>query len=393
MWEKLKFYVGLLVGIVLMSACCLLAGHIKFSFTNGQPLQKSFQADEKLGYLDSMIDKFYIDQNTVSDKRTEFLDELYFDYVASLNDPYSSYMDSTYYAQFQQESTGSYAGIGVVVSTDKDDQSITVVTVFDDTPGSHAGIKPGDKILKVNGQDVNTMIDTAVSMIKGEPGTTVDVTFFRGQTDETLTFTLTREKINIPTVSHKIIDGHIGYIEIAQFDEITYEQFASAYRDITRQNAKSLIIDLRNNPGGLLDTVTKITDMLLPEGIITYTIDKDGKRNDWRSNAACTDLPMVILVNDYSASASEVMTGALKDYKMATVIGTTTFGKGIVQRIFPIGDGSAVKLTVSKYYSPNGVCIHGTGIEPDIMVEMSHEDIGGGNDIQLQKAVEVLNSF
>jgi len=320
--------------------------------------------------------------------------------LQSLEDPYSTYMTKEEFESFLQQTSGTYAGIGVVV-TPGDDNLITVVSPIEDTPGERAGIKSGDKIIKVNGVEYfGENMDEAVKVMKGEPNTKVSLTILRKNRENKnniFDIEVTREIIRLVTVKSNIIDDDIGYIKITSFDELTYKDFKIELDKLGKRNIKGLIIDLRNNPGGLLNVCADIADELLGEGDIVYTQTKDGKREYLKSDKKMVDYPLVLLVNKGSASASEILAGAVKDHKRGTLIGTTTFGKGVVQRIKDLDDGSGLRLTISEYFTPNGINIHGIGIEPDIVVELTEgvEEIGVNNlkeDNQLRKALEEIKT-
>ena len=268
---------------------------------------------------------------------------------------------------------------------------ITIVKPFDDAPTAEAGILKDDILYAVEGEEVTGEdLNMVVAKLKGEEGTTVNVTIYRATEDRYIDVAVKRAVVNVPTVTYKMLDDQIGYIQISEFEEVTAEQFAAAVDDLESQGMKSLIFDLRDNGGGLLDSVCDILDRVLPKELLVYTEDKNGNREEeWAKDDDRIEVPMVVLVNGNTASASEIFTGALKDYDEAEIIGTTTFGKGIVQSIVPLFDGSAVKLTSAKYYTPSGVCIHGTGIEPDQVVEYDKEL---EEDNQLQAAINYLNS-
>ncbi|WP_353093445.1 S41 family peptidase [Tissierella praeacuta] len=320
--------------------------------------------------------------------------------LQALEDPYSNYMTKDEFASFLQQTSGTYAGIGVVV-TPGDDNLITVVSPIEDTPGERAGIKSGDKIIKVNGVEyLGESMDEAVKVMKGEANTKVSLTILRKDKNgknKVFDIEITREIIRLITVKSNIIDDNIGYINITSFDELTYKDFKKELDKLGSHNIKGLIIDLRNNPGGLLSVCANISDELLGEGDIVYTQTKDGKREYLRSDKKMVDYPLVLLVNKGSASASEILAGAVKDHNRGILIGTTTFGKGVVQRIQDLDDGSGLRLTISEYFTPNGINIHGVGIEPDIVVELPEgvEEIGVNNlkeDNQLRRAIEEIKS-
>ena len=258
---------------------------------------------------------------------------------------------------------------------------------------------PGDIIYKINGTEVSgTDLTEVVSRIKTEPGDSVNIEVVREGEAEELSFDVVRAHIEIPTVNSEMLEGKIGYIEVTEFDTVTKEQFRTALETLENQGMEKLIIDLRNNPGGVLDTVCNMLEQILPEGLIVYTEDKQGNRTEYKSSGRHEfKKPMAVLVNGNSASASEIFAGAVKDYGIGTLVGTKTFGKGIVQRIVNLNDGTAVKLTVSKYYTPKGNDIHKVGIEPDVEVELDESlkqkiTIEKAEDNQLQKAIEILNT-
>jgi carboxyl-terminal processing protease len=307
------------------------------------------------------------------------------------------YYTKAEYANVIESSSGIYQGIGAVVSQDVKTGIITIVRPYKDGPAYNAGLLPDDIIYKVEGEEVTGEdLSEVVSKIKGKEGTKVNITIYRDGVADPMDFTLERKKINIPTIEYEMLEDDIGYILIYEFDSITISQFSNALKALEKMGMKGLIVDVRDNPGGLLDSVVKILDRLLPRGLIVYTEDKYKNRTEENAkNPDKFDQPIVVLINGNSASASEIFAGALQDYEKATIVGTTTFGKGIVQRILPLSDGTALKLTVSKYFTPKGRNIHGTGIEPDIEVELSEDlkqlvTIPRDDDNQLQKAIEVL---
>ncbi|MDY6324820.1 MAG: S41 family peptidase [Catonella sp.] len=346
----------------------------------------------KLTGLEQIIDTYYlndIDYNTM----TEYI---YKGALASLGDPYSVYYTKEEFDSFNEQTTGNYCGIGVSVNENASTGAVTVVQVFKDGAGAKAGFRSGDIIYKVDGEEVTGQdLSTVVSKIKGEEGTTVNITILRGS--DTFTKTLTRATVTIDTVSSEMLDNNIGYIKVNEFDEVTATQFDEAIDDLEKQGEKGLIIDLRDNPGGRYDIVCEMLDRMLPKGkLLVYTMDKYGTKEEQKSTDSDEfTKPLAVLVNGNSASASEIFSGAVKDYGIGTLVGTTTFGKGIVQQILPLNDGSAVKLTVSKYYTPSGKNIHGTGIEPDVRVELNDDAVENGQyvkekDNQLKKAVEII---
>lgn len=316
--------------------------------------------------------------------------------LAALQDPYTVYYTKEAYDSLMESSEGLYYGIGVVVQQDPQTGDIIVNYPYEDGPGAEAGFLPGDIIYSVGDALASDYtIDEVVAMIRGEEGTWIEVGVLREGNVEPIILNVQRRKIEARTVEHEMLEEKIGYVQVTQFDEVTPNQFRTALDDLMGQGMESVIVDLRDNPGGSLNAVMKMMDMMLPKGLYTYLEDKNGKKeNYFGTEDASYDCPMVVLVNENSASASELFTGAMHDYKRATIIGTTTFGKGIVQQIYPLSDGSGIKVTMAKYYTPNGVCIHKTGITPDIVTELDEGEyasqVSHEEDNQLQKALEIL---
>lgn len=319
--------------------------------------------------------------------------------LKALGDPYTQFMTKEEFEALMQDTEGTYEGIGVYI-TPSDDKKIMIVSPIEDTPAEKAGLKTGDKIIRINGTEYTAdQIDQAVSIMKGAPGTSVTLTVQREKEDGTSDvsdITINREKIRIKTIKPAMLQDGIGYIRITTFDMQTAEDFRAAYTDLKNQGMKSLVIDLRYNPGGIIDATVGISNMFMGEGVVTYTKTKAGEVEYFKSDTEAEEMPIVLLINEGSASASEIMAGAMKDTKRATLIGTKTFGKGIVQRVQRFGnEGEGIKMTVSEYFTPNGINIHGIGIEPDIEIKLPEDAPGYGNefydtDNQLQKAVEVL---
>lgn len=347
----------------------------------------SKETEQKVELINGIIQANYLED--VDHK--QMTEGIYSGLLEALGDPYSVYYTEEDYTSFQESVSGTYCGIGASLLQDKDTGIITVVRTFKGSPSYEEGITTGDILYKVEGDEVTGQdLSTVTAKVKGEPGTKVQVSFVRN--GEIMEKNLERREIEVPTVEYKMLDQQIGYVQIAEFDEVTAVQFENALADLKSQGMKSVIFDLRDNPGGYLNIVVKMLDRLLPEGILVYTEDKYGNREEYRSDENKTELPMAVLINGNSASASEIFAGAIKDYKAGTLIGTTTFGKGIVQTVKELGDNTAIKLTVSKYYTPSGVCIHGTGIAPDIEVKLDYEKyLEDGTDNQLNRAIEELS--
>lgn len=322
-------------------------------------------------------------------------DEIYSGLLEGLDDPYAAYYSAEALKSLEESTSGEYSGIGALLTQDPDTGEITVVTCFTDTPAAEAGLLPDDTVLAIDGQDTDGMdLTELVSRIKTEEKDAVTLSILRE--DEELELQVVRRAIQIPTVSAEMLENQIGYLQISEFDEVTVEQFTAAMADLEEQGMEKLVIDLRDNPGGVLQSVCDILDQLLPEGLIVYTEDKYGQRTEYYSDGENSfNKPLAVLINGNSASASEIFAGAVKDYGTGTLVGTTTFGKGIVQRIFALSDGTGMKLTVAKYFTPGGADIHEKGIEPDVQIELS-EDIENKliiekeDDNQLQEAIRIL---
>lgn len=351
---------------------------------------QSNQVQSKLGLLESYIRGYYLEE--VDEDALE--DYLYYGLVAGLGDPYAAYYNEEETQSMLDSSSGSYCGIGAVFSQNMITGVITVSRVYEGFPSYEAGILPEDILIRVEDEDVTGQdLTNVVTKIKGEEGTEVTITMLRGE--EEIDFTMERRVIEVPTVEHKMLADDVGYIMISEFDGVTDAQFHDALTDLQAQGVKSLIIDLRNNGGGSVDAVCAIADELLAEGPIVFTEYKDEERTERSSDAACVDLPMAVLMNGNSASASEILAGALQDYGVAEIVGTQSYGKGIVQSVIDLQDGTALKITTAKYYTPNGNNIHEIGITPDVEIDLPEElktmvEIPFEEDLQLQKAIEVL---
>lgn len=404
---------GILIGIV----CTLCAMMVLFSmatwggiFTiNGGKLMKQQNQEEEIITTEEeknfekriadkvhkvlrVMDAYYLEEYD----QEEMIDGLLAGMLASVGDPYTGYYNKESYSSLMESSQGVYYGIGVVVSQRVDSGEVYVVNPYTDCPGYEAGMRPNDIILAVEDTDIVGMdLNEVVAMIRGEEKTRVNITVLHENEKEPVVLSVERRKIETHTIEFEVLDNNIGYIQITEFDEVTTQQFKDGMNQLKSQGVKGIIVDLRDNPGGSLSTVLDILDTLLPKDIYTYLIDKGGRRTDYKGKInQVYDFPMVVLVNENSASASELFSGAVHDYERATLVGTNTFGKGIVQQIFPLKDGTGMKVTMAKYYTPNGICIHKTGIAPDVEVSLdegeyassvSHED-----DNQLQKAIEIL---
>lgn len=398
MTEKSKIALTAIVTAAATFTVTVVGGTVLNKFTRYLPKSdpwKSFA--DKLDIIDT-----YIDNNYINDyNKNEMLENALVGYVEGLDEPYSKYYPAEDFERYIENIEDSYVGIGVVVSVNNNGD-IIVVSPFEDSSAYEADVRPGDIITAVDGVEYDDMEEAVKHIKNGAAGTTVNITFIRS--GEILEKTIERRQISSDSVKSEMLDGNVGYLRISSFnknesssDEDTLTEFKEEIESLQSQGMEKMIIDLRDNPGGILQISCDIADMLLPEGIITYIEYKDGSREDFKSDANEINMPIAVLINENSASASEVLTGALKDYKKATVVGKKSYGKGIVQNVFPFMDGSGISLTVAKYYSPNGVCIQDIGIEPDIEVDMPEEYAGmyasmveHDKDPQLQKAIEVL---
>jgi carboxyl-terminal processing protease len=344
------------------------------------------QRYSKVEELKSYIDKYFYKE----DAEVNFEDGLLKGLFSALDDPYSIYMNKKDYEQFTISTTGEYGGIGIVVSPN-DNGYIEVVSPIEDTPAERAGVKSGDIILSVDDKDVNVdMYEEAVQMIRGTPGEPVTLSIRRIGENKILEFEIIREKIKVQVVKTEVLKDQIGYLRLTSFDEDAFKEFRTELKAMEQQGIKGLVLDLRNNPGGSLNECVEIADYLLGEQVIVYTQDRSGEKKYYRSNASKIDLPMVVLVDGGSASASEILTGAIQDSGSGTIIGTQTFGKGLVQSVIELKDRTAFKLTTSQYFTPKGTNIHKIGIKPDLVIEPSDDET---KDVQLDKAVEVMEKL
>ncbi|MBD5520121.1 MAG: S41 family peptidase [Lachnospiraceae bacterium] len=397
------FLVGMLTGIVIsvLVAGSVYAGvkvadilHLRGSkqtSAEGASAQSVVNDDSitKLESIEKVIDEYYYNEEDID--TDSMIEGMYAGMVDSLGDPYSVYYTQEEWEELMRDTEGVYYGIGAYVSIDSKTGCGKISGVIENTPAQEAGLRENDLIYLVDGEPAQGLeLSEIVAMIKGEEGTTVHLTIYREGEEDYLEMDVVRKQIESPTVKYEMKDNGIAYIQITEFDEVTYDQFVEALSVIKGNEAKGLILDLRSNPGGSLSVVVDIARQILPEGLIVYTEDRSGKRTEYSCDGDNElKIPLVVLVNGNSASASEILAGAVKDYGKGTLIGTKTFGKGIVQRVLPLTDGTALKLTVSAYYTPKGNNIHNIGIEPDIECEFDADAYyDEGVDNQLERAVE-----
>lgn len=348
---------------------------------------------QKLDVLMDLVESYYYED--VDEE--EMLEYAAYGLIAGVGDVYSTYYSKEDMEKFNEETEGEYAGIGCQLLADPSDEMITITRVFKGSPAEDVGMRSGDKIVYVNDVYYSAYeMDDAVSVMRGEPGGEVKVTVLRGL--ETIDFNVTRRVVNINYVEYEILEGNIGYVMVYDFLGNAYEGFAEAIDAFRKAEVSGMIIDLRSNGGGLVDVCVDMADLILPEGVVVSMRDKYDAVEEYKIDNEYYDVPMVLLVNGYSASASEILAGAVRDYGAGTIVGTKTFGKGVVQSALEFTDGSGIKLTTARYYTPSGECIHEVGIEPDVVVELDEDTVtryGFNNlphdqDVQLQRAIAVL---
>ena len=390
MRHQKRFWQGALCGalaVLLGLGLVSCAGRLPFF---GKEEAVSQETKEKLSGIQALIQKEYIGEVDEDALQTGICQG----YVGALGDPYSAYYDEEQTSALMETTQGEYGGIGVVLTQNLDTGVTTASSVYEDSPAMKAGMKDGDIIYQVEGRDVSGMALEEISgSIKGEKGTTVEITVLRGEEREEVSLTITRDTIQAETVKTRMLEDEIGYLAISEFDSVTLEQYREGLAELTAQGMEGLIVDLRGNPGGNLDTVCEILDLMLPEGLIVYTEDKDGNRQEFTSDEAQeVQVPLAVLVDGNSASASEIYAGAIQDYGIGQIVGTKTYGKGVVQTIYDLKDGTSLKLTVAEYFTPNGRNIDGEGITPDVEVTYQRDENDPEADNQLDRAVETLQN-
>lgn len=404
--RRKTFCKGITLGVLTTLAVCLLVFFVipvvqLQRIESSQKTQQAAQTDDsrlltqpvesKIERLADVIDQLYYEDVDKED----LVEGLYKGLLEGVGDPYTAYYTPEEYKELMISATSSLSGIGIVMQQDPDTMQVSVNYVYEGSPAEKAGILAGDLIVQAEDVMATSMeLSEFATHIRGDEGTTVHLKLYRYGKGY-LELDVERAIIDVPTLKGEMLDDGIGYIRIAEFGEKTAEEFADAVSELEAQGMTAMIVDLRNNPGGMVDSVTKLLDQILPEGVVVWTEDKNGNKKEYTSDAACLDYPMAVLINENSASSSEIFAGAIRDYDYGTLIGTKTFGKGIVQSIRRLADGSAIKLTTSRYFTPNGQNIHGEGIEPDIELEYEYLDQDATeydmmDDNQILKAIEVL---
>ena len=380
-------FMAVILLILSVAAVCIAKGYIHIGVNGDVYIQSDAVTDSdgigsevegKLNAIDSVLESFYF--GDVDDETAK--DNIYKAYLSSYGDKYTMYYTADEYKALKESTNGKFYGIGAVCQL-SGEGGVLLVDVYDNGAGYQAGLRSGDRVVNVDGRDITDMeLSSAVALIKG--GTSVTLEVIRGT--ERLTFSAVRDAVEAKTVSYTLLDNNIGYLSISQFEEVTTKQFKAAVEDLQSQGMKGLVIDIRNNPGGLLDTVVGMLKYMLPDGLIVYTEDKQGNRKEYKGQDNDEfNLPLAVIVNGNSASASEIFAGAIQDYGKGTIIGTQTYGKGIVQTVKPLTDGSAIKFTIAKYFTPKGQDIHGKGVTPDMVVEY---DTDADVDTQLDAAIK-----
>lgn len=386
-------FLVMIVLFVSIASVCIRKGYIHIGVNGDVYIQSDAVTDgsgigseveAKLNAIDSVMDYFYFED--VDEQKAK--DSIYKAYLSSYGDKYTVYYTSDEYKRLMESTNGKFYGIGAVCQL-SDEGGIILVDVYETGAGYKAGLRTGDRIVQVDGTDVTDMdLSSAVALVKGEKGTSVTLKVVRDA--QTIEYTVIRDEVEIQTVSYAMTEDYVGYIRIAQFEDVTARQFEAAVEDLKSQGVKGIVVDIRNNPGGLLTSVVSMLKYILPEGLIVYTEDKAGNRREYSGNDNQElDMPLAVLVNGNSASAAEIFAGAIQDYEKGTIIGTQTYGKGIVQTVKPLTDGSAIKLTTAKYFTPKGQDIHGKGVTPDETVEY---DASSGEDAQLKAALDNIRA-
>ena len=358
---RTKIFV-LLFSIVIFVNCFSNGGEDKNGFLS------NIRELKELSDIMDIINENYVGEKQVDKK--ELMQGAIKGMIEALDDPHSNYFTKTELESFKEDIKGTYVGVGMVVQK-RPNEALTVVSPIEDGPAFKAGVKPKDKIIAIDGESVYKLTsEESVKKLKGEPNTKVKVTVLRDKAKEPKDIEITRAVVELKYVKQRMLDNNIGYLRLTQFGENVYPDVRKALEELQKNGMKGLIFDLRSNPGGALDQSIKIASMFLKEGKVVSVKSKDGNEQvSTREGKYYGDFPLVVLINGGSASASEIVSGAIKDNKRGILVGEKTFGKGSVQTLIPLPDGDGMKLTIAKYYTPSGICIHGIGIEPDVKVE------------------------
>lgn len=401
MKNKKSFFKGALTGaLAVLLIMSMVSCGIKLPGTS-KTLKKSSSTSNseellddstktKLELLEQLVDESYSGDIDMDDLQ----EGLYRGYIDGLGDKYSVYYDEDETKALMQSTSGEFGGIGALFSQDKDTKVITFLKVYEGSGAEEAGFKVDDILYKVDGKDISGEdLSEVVSKIRGDEGTTVELTVLRGDDGEEYTATVTRKIVQTDTVYHEMKEDKIGYIQVTEFDDVTTDQYKKALEDLENQGMKGLVVDLRNNPGGNVDTVTDMLDLMLPEGTTLSIKDKQGKESVYESDDEHQfTKPLVVLVNENSASASEIFSGAIQTFGTGEVVGTTTYGKGVVQQIFDLKDGTSVKLTIAEYLIAGQFGINGKGVTPDVEVQYEKDAQNPDRDNQLEKALEEVKN-
>lgn len=381
--KKHRFGLGVLTGFLITSiiGASIAVGFFYGAYNNAEVSSRS---EKKLNLIEKAIDNYYLGD---VDKNKE-VEGVYKGIVQGLGDKYSEYITAEEYAKEKEENSGEYCGIGAGIAIDEDKGYPMVTFVYPNSPSEKVGIQKGDYIIELDGKDNRGLsADQVASKARGKKGTKLKVKYFSKKLKKYQEVTITRDVVDVPSVDSTIIDKkyNIAYMQLGQFIENTHNQFAKQIKKLKKKNAKGIIIDLRGNPGGLLTSVTKILDDICPEGKLITVKDKEGRANSITSDARQLDIPLVLIVDGTTASAAELFSGAVQDYNKGKVVGEQTYGKGVVQNTYPLTDGSALKLTVEKYYTPKGRSINHKGITPDIKVSNTETE-----DVQYKTALNTM---
>ena len=386
-----RFLKGALTGALAMFCVIVLGGGLlKGAVSLGiiPAFSEKAKVERKMNLLDHIVDEYYLYEDEVDEETLH--EGIYAGYLAALNDPYTMYFTEEQTKELFESVSGEFYGVGAVLTQDQNTGAVTITQVYEDSPAEKAGLLEGDILTQVDGHVIaEESLDEIVTWIKGEQGSEVTLHVLRGE--EEVEMTAVRDIVKAVTVDYGMKEDEIGYIYIQEFDDVTVEQFKEALDTLESQGMKGLVIDIRSNPGGNLDTVVEMLQMILPEGDIVSIRDREGEQEKYTCDGKNEfDKPLAVLVNQYSASASEIFSGAIQDYGIGTIVGMKTYGKGVVQDILNLGDGTSMKLTTAEYFLPSGRSINKKGVAPDVEVEFEYDETNPEYDNQLEKALEVV---